>query len=372
MNLRIKYPILTKLLRPFRKSQQKTCLAIIAALLEAAQANSFAIASELAQQSEIQLASAVNRLYRFLRNERFDDWLLTEQLFSFFAAERKTIVLCLDWTAWGERFSLLTASVCVEKRSLPVAVSAVKKNLLARSQNLWEETFLRLCAERLKSAGVKAIWLCDRGFHRVMWLLALKQLKQQFVVRLQRDVLCEIDGQKVLLGKIPINRGEYRDFGVVKLRVDGKVKVRLIGVLAEEAKEVWWLATNLKLSVAEIVGLYDRRMSIEQQFRDTKGARFGLKLKWTQFEKAEYLERMYLLLGVAGLLWTSLGRFVEGAKPQVRMKCRRKGARLSLMRIGVLFWRTVTGKLKLTTKFVRQNLPLPKVRIFPWLAVQQK
>ncbi len=83
MNLESKYPILMKLLTPFRRSQQKTCLAVVSALLEAAQANSFAIASELAGQSEIQLASAVNRFYRFLRNERFDDWLLTERLFEF-------------------------------------------------------------------------------------------------------------------------------------------------------------------------------------------------------------------------------------------------------------------------------------------------
>ena len=89
MNLKVKYPILTKLLTPFRKSQQKTCLAIISAILEAAQANSFAIASELAQQSEIGLASAINRFYRFLRNERFDDWLLTEQLLSFSRKEKE-------------------------------------------------------------------------------------------------------------------------------------------------------------------------------------------------------------------------------------------------------------------------------------------
>jgi hypothetical protein len=85
VNLQVKYPILMKLLTPFRRSRQKTCLAIISALLEVAQANSFAIASELANQSEIQLDSAVNRFYRFLRNERFDDWLLTEQLLRLFS-----------------------------------------------------------------------------------------------------------------------------------------------------------------------------------------------------------------------------------------------------------------------------------------------
>jgi hypothetical protein len=346
-------------------------LAVVAAMLEAAQANTFQIASALATQSGVGLPSAVNRFYRFLRNERFDNWLLTERLFVFFA-ERRQIILCLDWTAWGERFSVLTAAVCVEQRSIPVAVSAVKKSLLARSQNWWEETFLRLCVERLKRRRVKAIWLCDRGFHRVAWLLALKNLRQQFVVRLQRDVLVEIDERKVLLKTLPLNRGEWRDFGWVRLRVDGAVKVRLIGVWAKESKEIWWLATNLKSSVAEIVGLYDRRMSIEEQFRDTKGMRFGLKLKWTRFEKGEYLERLYLLVGLAMLLWTSLGRFIENTQPKVRMRCRKKGARLSLVRIGTLFWREVTEKLKLTTKFIKANLPLPKVRLFAWLQVQQK
>lgn len=371
MNLEVKYPILLKLLSPFRRSQQKTCLAVLAALLEAAQANTFLIASSLAAQSQIGFPSAVNRFYRFLRNDRFDNWLLTEQLFSFFA-DRKRIILSLDWTAWGERFSVLTASVSVERRSIPVAVSAVKKRLLARSQNLWEETFLRLCVDRLKSAGVKAVWLCDRGFHRVEWLLKLQEFKQQFVVRLQRDVTVEVEGRKVLLKDLVINRGEYQDFGFVRLRVDGKVRVRLIGVWAREAKEVWWLATNLKLSVAEVVGLYDRRMSVEEQFRDTKGVRFGLKLKWTCFTKSEYLERMYLLVGMAMLLWTSIGRFVEQENPKVRLRSRTKGARVSLVRIGMLFWRKVTEKLKLTTKFIKQHLPLPKVRIFTWLQVQQK
>ena len=243
---------------------------------------------------------------------------------------------------------------------------------MARSQNLWEETFLRLCVDSLKAARVKAVWLCDRGFHRVAWLGALKALKQDFVVRLQKDVMVEIEGEKRLLKSLSFSQGVYRDFGFVKLRVDGKVRVRLIGVWANGSKEIWWLATNLKSSIAEIVGLYDRRMSIEEQFRDTKGVRFGVKLKWTQFEKGEYLERMYLLVGLAMLVWTSVGRFVEQTKPKTRMRCRNKGARLSLVRIGILFFAEVKKTLKLTTKFVKQNLPLPKVRIFNWLTVQQK
>jgi hypothetical protein len=115
-----KYPFLRKLLNPFRRSQQKTAAQIIAVLCEAGAANSFLIASKMYPHGELQLPSAVNKFYRFLRNERFDDWLLSEQLFSLFAEWRR-IVLSLDWTSWHDGFSLLVASIAVEKRAIPVA-----------------------------------------------------------------------------------------------------------------------------------------------------------------------------------------------------------------------------------------------------------
>ncbi len=79
---------------------------------------------------------------------------------------------------------------------------------------------------------------------------------------MQKDVMVEIEGEKRLLKSLSFAQGEYRDYGFVRLWIDGKVKVRLIGIWAAESKEIWWLATNLKSSVSEIVGLYDRRMNI--------------------------------------------------------------------------------------------------------------
>jgi hypothetical protein len=365
------YPILSTLLRPFRLSQQKTCAALIAALCQAAQASSFAIAGQLSSLTEVQFGSALTRLYRFLRNERFDNWLLTERMLAVLAQPGKSLLLALDWTAWQDRFTVLTASVCVGTRSIPVAVSACHKPHLARSQNLWEETFLRLCVDRLRAAQVSAIWLCDRGFHRVKWLERLMELQQQFVVRLHKDVTVHLRDRVCLLKSLQIREGERRDFGFVYLRADKLVRVRVIAVWATGAKEVWWLATNLPNRVSKVVSYYDRRMAIEEQFRDTKGHRFGLKLRWTQFTKAEFVERMYLLVGVALLLWTSVGQAVESEQPKVRLKSRTKGARLSLVRIGSYYWQRVTKRLKLTTRFVRDHLPPPRLRMFKWLTTPQ-
>lgn len=85
-------------------------------------------------------------------------------------------------SAWPGRFSVLTASVCTGMRSITVAVSACIKADLVRSQSLWEETFLRLCADRLSAAGVSAVWLCDRGFYCVGWLKLMVEMRHHFVV----------------------------------------------------------------------------------------------------------------------------------------------------------------------------------------------
>ncbi|HEV7892350.1 MAG TPA: transposase, partial [Pyrinomonadaceae bacterium] len=329
-------------------------------------------AGQLAGLAEVQFGSALTRLYRFLRNERFDNWLLTERMLQLLARPDQSLLLAWDWTAWQDRFSVLTASVCVGTRSIPVASSACVKRNLARSQNLWEETFLRLVVDRLRSSGVCAVWLCDRGFHRVAWLKRLLEFEQHFVVRLQRDVTVHLRDGAHLLKSLEIKEGEHKDFGFVHLRADGFVRVRLIGVWAVGSKEVWWLATDLTNRVSKIVSYYDRRMGIEEQFRDAKGVRFGVKLKWTQFTKAEYVERMYLLVGIALLLWTSVGRAVEDEEPKVRLRSKTKGARLSLARIGSYYWQKMTKQVKLTARYVREHLPPPRLRVFKWLTAPQK
>jgi len=366
------YPILSSLLRPFRLSQQKTCAALIAALCQCAQASSCAIAGQLSCLTDVQLGSALTRLYRFLRNARFDNWLLTEQMLRLLGGRAQTLLLALDWTCWQQRFSVLTASVCIGTRSILVASSACVSRNLARSQNLYEETFLRLTVDRLRSAGVSAVWLCDRGFHRVAWLRRLVEFEQHFVVRLKRDVTVHLREGACLLKTLEVSEGERRDFGFVLWRSDEAVRVRLIGVWAKGAKEVWWLATDLTNRVSKIVGYYDRRMGIEEQFRDAKGSRFGLKLKWTQFTKAEFIERMYLLVGVALLLWTSVGSAVEDEEPKVRLWSKQKGARLSLARIGSYYWQKMSKQLRLTARFVREHLPPPRLRVFKWLTAPRK
>jgi len=361
------YPILRSLLSPFRRSQQKTIATMVAVLLDVAQANSFAIATHLAQWTGIQVASALNRLYRLFRNYRIDDWLWTRQLLQLFVGRGTRILIAIDWTEWHSELRMLLGSVVVGKRAIPIAAATFHRHEIPRSQNTRENTFLRLLVAVLNGLGLKVVFLCDRGFRRVSWIHLLLQTGQGFVVRLQDDVHVHVNGRARKLRHWHLRPGGIADLGVVPLRSDGKLSVRVIGIWAPGQKEPWWLATDSHDPVPTIVAWYDRRMTIEEQIRDTKGCRFGLKLEWTHFQNPAHLNRFMLLLGTAIAIWTAVGAAAEERDPKVRIPSKTKGPRLSLPRVGVRFLRKIRSSAHLGVEFVRSYLPEPHLRTFAWL-----
>lgn len=93
------------------------------------------------------------------------------------------------------------------------------------------------------------------------------------------------------------------------------------------AQAAWWPATDLPNAVSQVVSCDDRPMGIAEQFRDARGHRCGLKLRWTPFTRAEFVERMDVLVGVALRRWPTVGRVVEEEEPAVRLESQTKGAR---------------------------------------------
>jgi hypothetical protein len=359
-----KYPFLRSLLSPHPQWHQKTAAWVIAAIAAAGQARSFAIATKLAQWTGIRLDSAVNRFYRLLRNRRFDEVRFVAQWARHLApgADRH-LLLGVDWTEWHHGIRMLAAAVVTGKRAIPLWVQACSSVVRTRSQNSRENAFVRVLAEALRQAGVSATLLCDRGFRRVSWLKLLDQLRLGFVVRLMDDVQVQLEpGCKTALAQVPLARGRIVDLGRVPLRSDGAIEVRVVGYWARGAKEPWWLATNRSDAPSRILSLYDRRMTVEECFRDTKGRRFGVKLSWTQFRDPEALARFCLLLAVALYIWILAG--VEGARrdPSLRLRCRRKGPRQSYVTIGIRITAATGSPFPLTLPICARALEPPALR----------
>jgi Transposase DDE domain len=358
-----KYPFLASLLSPFRKRNRKTLGLVIAAIAVTGQARSFAIATTLARWLGTRLDSAVNRFYRLLRNHRVDyvDWMATwaKQL----ARGHDHLLIAVDWTEWHHELRMLVAAVVVGKRGIPLFAQAFERLVRRRSQNARENTFLRLLADGLRRAELTATLLCDRGFRRATWLLLLQQLRLRFVVRLMADVHVEITpGQRVALDDILLTPGRLIDLGWVRLRSDGVVAVRVIGYWAPDAREPWWLATSESGSARHILKLYDRRMTVEECFRDTKGQRFGVKLFWTHFRDPDALSRFVMLLAVALVIWSITGYVAAAYDKSLRLVCRTKGPRQSYVTIGLRIVTIERHLPELTSRWLSAFLDAPTLR----------
>jgi len=363
-----KWNLLESILRPLRKSQKKTVILVVQAMACLAQAASIPIAAFLSQATGCQIDSALTRFYRLLHNPRLDDLLITKQLVSQLLLSPGPFLIALDWTEWHPPWRMLLASVSVGTRAIPVQAAVFSRTQILRSQNTWENNFLKVLCLLLDELGTSACFLADRGFRRVSFLqLLLGYRNHTFLVRMQDQVMVETPKFKRLLKKCQLQPGHAIDLGWVRLRQDGAVQVRLIGLWAKGQKEPWWLATNREDSLSFLASLYDRRMSIEEQIRDSKGARFGFQLIWTQIQTPEALARFTLLIGLTLLILTAIGHAVASRCPEVRLSSKKKGPRLSLITVGCLFLFSFFDTQCLSQTFLKSNLPPPTLRSFAWL-----
>lgn len=359
-----KYPFLRSLVSPLSSRHRDTVALIIAAIAATGQAQSFAVATTLARWLRIRVDSAVNRFYRLLRNTHLDEEaFLVQWLRTLCRDPRRPLLVAVDWTEWHSELRMLVAAVVVGKRGIPLYAQAFERLVRVRSQNARENTFARMLADAVKRAELKAILLCDRGFRRVSWIALLQRLGLGFVVRLQDDVYVELpSGTKVTLRDILLVPGEVIDLGVVALRSDGKTHARVVGYWAPDRHEPWWLVTDQTGSARHILKLYDRRMTVEEQFRDTKGCRFGVRLVWTHFKNPEVLARFVMLLAVAMLIWFITGVIATVRNRWWRMPCRKKGPRQSYITIGRRLVATELDDLALGLVQIRNLLVDPELR----------
>jgi hypothetical protein len=333
----VKYPFLRSLLSPFEGRHQKTLSTVIAAVAATGQARSFAIAATMARWAGTRMDSAVNRFYRLLRNDRIEeDSMVSAWARQLCRSASRELLVPVDWTEWHHGLRMLKAAAVVGKRAVPLMVRVYEQVTRIRSQNSKENDFARTLAAALHSVGIRATLLCDRGFRRVSWLKLLSDLRLDFVVRLMDDVTVEqLDGTRKTLNNFVLPRGKVTDLGTVWLHSEKKLRVRVVGYFAPGAREPWWLATSLSSAPSHILKLYDRRMTVEECLRDTKGKRFGVKLAWTQFRDPQALARFAMLLGIAVLIWLLEGELAAREHPDLRMTCKYKGPRQSLLTIGI-------------------------------------
>lgn len=242
-------------------------------------------------------------------------------------------LIVIDWAdlqAHGRGF-LLRAALPVGGRTLTLLECVYGP--AQKQKRCTHEEFL----QQLKAAlpeTVRPILISDAGFKR-SWFQAVQRLGWHYVGRLRAELSLQFEGQtrwwkiQALYQKATATAQRYRNARLARSRADdgfrcdlvlwrrapqGRVRLNHHGRrcrhstsldAARREKEPWVLASSLSLrqfSPGAVVKMYQKRMQIEESFRDLKCVRYGCGFDLSLTRSCARLAILLLIHALASFL----------------------------------------------------------------------
>ena len=286
----------------------------VVGILHAAAAGIHAIGQGLALAMGGQPKHAIKQVDRLLSNAGVNLEELSASWVTYVLGGREEAVVVIDWTDFADDNQTTCAInvVTTHGRATPLLWKTIKKSeLLGRQHQLEDELLERLQA--IVPRDVRLTLLADRGFGDQKRYDHLESMGWDYVIRFREDIyvtdkagVCQTARQWLSpTGRAKMLRGarvtqHQAEVGAVVVCHDKKMK------------EAWCLATSrTDRSATEVVKLYGRRFTIEENFRDTKDMRFGLGVSATHIGDCGRRDRLLLLVAIAQGLLTLLGAACE-------------------------------------------------------------
>lgn len=307
----------------------------------------------------------IKRVERFLANANVEEESLARGIFEAFAPKDGPVPVVADWTDVPNAKLLVFALPC-NGRSLPFFVRVVPKNAgdgrLIQAENEALNALHGICRGR---SGI--IVVADRGFGNQRWGLHVDAQGFHFVQRLSCIFNVETEHPIGALRELHLRRGKpVRDWGWGTIGDNEAIAGRLVTAYDPEAKEPWYLVTDLKdIRVQEVVDIYRRRWWIESLFRDKKNRDWGLGLATVHLNNYQRYERLFYTVALAFILLTAHGALAEAQGFDRGLKANTRKVRvINLLRMGYHFIRKKGEGL--LTAFVALREPATKSRAPNW------
>jgi hypothetical protein len=283
-------------------------------VLRAAALSIHAIGQGLALSLELNPKHAVKQVDRLLSNagvapeDLFPEWV------RFILADRGELVAAVDWTDFDkdDQTTLVISSMTTHGRATPLMWRTVKKSTLAGTRSQIESDLLRKLREALP-IETRVTILADRAFGDQALYEQLTDWQMDYVIRFRGSILVtDVAGEMRTAGEWVGAGGRAKLLRGARVTNDKTVVGAVVCVQAKSMKEPWCLATSLATaSASDLIQLYGRRFTIEENFRDTKDPRFGFGLSSTRIGDCGRRDRLLLMAAMAQALLTLLGAASE-------------------------------------------------------------
>ena len=285
-------------------------------VLHAAALGVTTIGKALAQARGLMPRSGVKQVDRLLSNTKLDVWSLFAGWVPHVVGGRTEVVVALDWTDFDDDDQ---TTICINLltnhgRATPLVWQTLTKSGLKGNRADAEDLVLLRLKEVLPARVTKVTVLADRGFGDVkLYGLLANELKWKFIIRFRGCISVEReDGEtrKAEEWLHPMGRARLlRNARVTEARY---LLPAVVAVKQKGMKDAWFLACNVDdASATELIKLYGRRFTIEENFRDAKDWRFGMGLVHVRIKDCDRRDRMLLISAMAVVLLTLLGAASE-------------------------------------------------------------
>jgi hypothetical protein len=337
-----------------RRSRLKTLAALVSAATRRIGVGVLALGR--AMPSAVGAKHRIKRVWRFLRNPMVETQAVLAALAASALPRRGPLVVLVDWTDLPPWRTLIVA-LARDGRSLPFFSKTIEID--GGSMLDAEEEALEFL-ERCLPAGRRVIVVADRGFGHCRWIEAMEALGWGYVLRLRSQVMVRIGEARSKLSRLGLGRGAAaRDWGPVALSDYRPTPTRLVTLWRADAKEPWYLATNLAAGADSVVDLYSRRMWIDAAIRDIKNRSWGLGAGQVRLSGADRHDRHFLVLFVAYFLLSALGAAAEARGHDRLLKANTVGYRvLSLATIGFLALQVLKLPIARAVKYLPMEITI--------------
>lgn len=267
----------------------------------------------LARAYETSGKHGIKQVDRLLSNAKFDLDAVFSCTVPWAIAKRREVVVSLDWTEYDkDAHSRIAINLVTEHgRATPLVWKTVRSRELKNRRNDYEDEAITMLARHLPK-GVKVTLLADRGFGDIKLYAALEERKWDFVIRFRANISVHVPGQpSTTAGNLVAKNGRVRGFRDARVTRE-EYPVGVVTVKRKGMKAPWCLATT-KREPQDVVDLYKRRFTCEECFRDEKDILFGFGALTTRFKAPERRDRFLVVLMLATIALTTLGKAGENA-----------------------------------------------------------
>jgi hypothetical protein len=273
-----------------------------------------AIGKALAAASGLEPKHAIKQVDRLLSNMSLDVWEIFPLWVKFLLSKRTEVVVALDWTEFdADGHSTIALNMITSHgRATPLMWKTHDKSTLKKHRNDYEDDLLARFCEIIPS-GVRVTVLADRGFGDQALYTALLEAEMGFGIRFRGAIsVTDADGNTTTANSLVPTNGRAKKYTNVSVTQSKTAVPAVVCVHAKNMKEPWCIATSrADLNASQVVALYGRRFTIEENFRDTKDPRFGMGLSATHVGRVDRRDRLLLVGALAQALLTLLGAAAE-------------------------------------------------------------